>query len=501
MVKPNQKPVVENITKYNSVLLGLVGHVDSGKTAIARMISEIISTSGLDAHPQSKKRGITIDLGFTSLILDNNLITLVDAPGHADLIRSVVASANIIEGAILVIDSSKGMQIQTAEHLVILESLGIPHLLVVLNKIDLVDKERINELTEKVKNTIATSEFSPDYEIIEVSAKYSEGKDALVSSIGKLVGNIVSERALENDNKGKEQADLIYPIDHHFKIKGQGIIVTGTTISGLIKRNQEAMIIPQKKKVKIKSLQIYHQEVEKAPQGFRVGARIAGIDVETMARGNVITDNPSLFKKTSIVKIKWQLNNYYKRDIHFGSQINITFGLNTENARIFPFIHKEGHDLMIAHVNHENYLQYKDNLYAYIWLLEPNFLQNESKILMSQLDLPPTTLRFFGTGSITELEVDEAPDLYYYKIKKGSVRNSDYGKREILVESLAESKEGAITLIGKKLTEPRGTIKATFGNKGVVVVEIAQSQENVKNGDPAELKIVRKTKIDKNRAY
>jgi len=119
-----ETPKVDNITKYHSYLIGLLGHVDCGKTAIARQLTEIVSTSGLDAHPQSKERGITIDLGFTSFIEDDLLITLVDAPGHADLIRSVVASGRIINGAIVVLDGREGIQVQTAEHMVILELLN-----------------------------------------------------------------------------------------------------------------------------------------------------------------------------------------------------------------------------------------------------------------------------------------------------------------------------------------------------------------------------------------
>src|SRR5512137_367423 len=99
------------------VHVGLFGHVDSGKTAIARALSETVSTAGLDAHPQSKQRGITIDLGFTAFDLGDVKVALVDAPGHADLIRSAVASASIIEIAIVVVDITKGFEVQTGEHM------------------------------------------------------------------------------------------------------------------------------------------------------------------------------------------------------------------------------------------------------------------------------------------------------------------------------------------------------------------------------------------------
>ncbi|GAI80699.1 unnamed protein product, partial [marine sediment metagenome] len=111
------------IEKKIPVHIGLFGHIDSGKTALAAVLSEFISTAGIDAHPQSKERGITIDLGFTSLILEEYLITLVDGPGHADLIKISASSVEIIDCALIVIDITKGPQIQTGEHLVMIESL------------------------------------------------------------------------------------------------------------------------------------------------------------------------------------------------------------------------------------------------------------------------------------------------------------------------------------------------------------------------------------------
>ena len=138
-----------DIEKKIPVHIGLFGHIDSGKTAIAKVISEIISTAGIDAHPQSKERGITIDLGFTSFLLDKYLITLVDGPGHADLIRISASSVEIIDCALVVIDIKKGPQVQTGEHLIMIESLKIKKIIVILNKIDLFTKD----LEAEIKKT------------------------------------------------------------------------------------------------------------------------------------------------------------------------------------------------------------------------------------------------------------------------------------------------------------------------------------------------------------
>ena len=126
-----------DISKKIPVHIGLFGHIDSGKTAVAASLSDIISTAGIDAHPQSKERGITIDIGFTSFMLDEYIVTLVDGPGHADLIKISASQVEIIDCALIVIDINKGPQVQTGEHLIMIESLNIEKIIVIINKIDL----------------------------------------------------------------------------------------------------------------------------------------------------------------------------------------------------------------------------------------------------------------------------------------------------------------------------------------------------------------------------
>ena len=505
----HEKAKIPNITQYNSVLIGLVGHVDSGKTALARMISEIVSTAGLDAHPQSKERGITIDLGFTSLIIDDNLITLVDAPGHADLIKSVVASANIIEGGILVIDSKAGMQIQTAEHLVILESLNIGHLLIVLNKIDLVDEDRIKTLENELKTILKGSNFKNNTLIVRISAKNNIGGNILKDSINKMITEILQERVKNTINESTNNLnDLIFPIDHHFRIKGKGTIVTGTTLSGGLKTGDVLTIIPQKKDVKVKSIQIYHQDIEKAPKGFRVGTSITGLEDLNLERGNIITNNIDLFTKCDKMLIKLKMNKYFKKNLRFGTQISVTIGLSTVNARIFPFSTKDQGKFQINNLIFGTEHSFPHETDAYLWLLNPAYIRKDETLLLSQLDLPPTTLRFFGTAKISEiLNNDIIPELNYMKTKNGKIKNAEYAKGKVVIEGLANSKFGADTLIGRILEKPFGKIMSSFGSKGVVVAEIRKNKENsqdsynIKNGVEVTLNVIRSMKLRKDKAY
>jgi selenocysteine-specific elongation factor len=171
-----------------NVNVGILGHVDSGKTSLAKALSTIASTAAFDKNPQSKEKGITLDLGFSAFYIrtpnyikekfpdverlqnsDYLQITLVDCPGHASLIRTVIAGASIIDTLILVIDCIKGIQTQTTECLILGEIL-IDKLVVAFNKVDLVKSEEIEPRINKIKQAFKTTKFGSNIDVIPVSA-------------------------------------------------------------------------------------------------------------------------------------------------------------------------------------------------------------------------------------------------------------------------------------------------------------------------------------------
>ena len=204
-----------DIEKKIPIHIGLFGHIDSGKTAIAEVLSQIISTAGIDAHPQSKERGITIDLGFTSFLLDKYLVTLVDGPGHADLIKISASSVEIIDCGLIVIDINKGPQVQTGEHLILIDSFKINKVIVVINKIDIFSGD-IDEELKKIREFFGSTSFGYEVPIFAVSAKEKAGFEELKNGILETINSLQIER----NTKG----DIIIPIDHHFPIKGIGAI-------------------------------------------------------------------------------------------------------------------------------------------------------------------------------------------------------------------------------------------------------------------------------------
>ncbi|TFG25072.1 MAG: selenocysteine-specific translation elongation factor [Promethearchaeota archaeon] len=456
------------IEKKIPIHLGLFGHIDCGKTAIAAVLSEFISTAGIDAHPQSKERGITIDLGFTSFILDNYLVTLVDGPGHADLIKISASSIEIIDCALLVIDINKGPQVQTGEHLIMIEALNIKKIIVILNKIDLF-KRPLDEEIKKIKKFFESTSFGANIPIYTVSAKNKEGFEKLKNGILKTIETLDIKRDLEGD--------LVIPIDHHFSIKGMGAVITGTILKGKLTLNQFLELLPVNTSGRVKNIQVFHQNVESAKAGDRVGINVKNIDINKVYRGCYATNNKNAFEYCDIIEVKVNNNNLFKPETRFGTQVHVTIGMVTVVGNIYPYYELEGKRVKTtASSNNKGFK-------AILWLKERVLIRKEKAImLISRLDLPPTTLRIIGSAEIIKIHT-EPPLFYKYKIKKGRIQNPNH-PQGIVCEGLAKSVVGAKKIIGKKLEAPFTKILSTFGTKGAVIVGIESKEIILKKSEP-----------------
>ncbi len=449
--------------KKRIVHVGLFGHVDSGKTAIARVLSETISTAGLDKHPQSQQRGITIDLGFTSFDIGDVTIALVDAPGHADLIRSAVASASIIDVAIIVIDCTKGFEVQTGEHMVVVEALGVPRFLFVLNKIDLLpDAATIEEKAGRIKTFIAKSgKAFASAPVLPVSATRKLGFDALLVAIGKVVHDLPPRR----DAAGP----FMMPFDHHFPVKGFGTVLTGTVLSGTAKAGDTLEVSPLGLSGKVKSIHIFKEEVSRAEAGDRAGIAMPGIDNDKLYRGCILS-TPGTITVAHHLLVRGTVITFFKHEIGFKSQVHLAAGMLTVPAEVFPFEAKDGVDMAV-----ESVVAGSGEFIAYIHVKEPLPCKVGMPVLLSRLDLPPQELRIAARGTITAV-LDGSPVLSRLKEKAGRVKDGNKG----VVEGLAESIEGATRMIGKQVTctivksgvpvVVTGNVVETFGTKGNVRV-------------------------------
>jgi selenocysteine-specific elongation factor len=437
--------------KLVPVHVGLMGHIDHGKTALARALSEKVSTAGLDKHPQARQRGITIDLGFTMFVLDKYLVTLVDAPGHADLIRSVVAGSNIIDAAILVVAADEGPKIQTGEHLVVLQSMGVESILVVVTKTDLVGSEKLISVEDKMRAILTDTSFS-DAEFVRVSALKGIGIDELRTALLRVLIPRVRD----------SESPVSIPIDHAFPIKGHGTVVTGTIQTGRIKVGETVEIAPLGKKSRIRSIQTFSEEREMASAGDRVGVNVPDVDDTEITRGDYLCTPGSMVRASGFLA-KLKVNPLYRGRITKGMTLSISVGMPSVTGQLLPFMVANDNKVVQELVETEEFN-------AALLLQKPIAVTLGTKVLLLRTDLPPTQMRIIGSGEV--IDIPKKILLQRPRVRTGKVQR--IRERDVLVEGLASSKEIAERLVGSNVCSGNGVvgvIRQHFGTRGVVAVE------------------------------
>ena len=239
---------------------------------------------------------------------------------------------------------------------------------------------------------------------------------------------------------------------------------------------------------RVKSIQIFHQEVKIAKAGDRIGINIKGLDAKKIYRGCYATDNKGAFDYCDLIEVKVNKNKLFKAETHFGTQLHVTIGMFTTAGFIYPYYEFNGKKIQKDVKDHLN------NFKAFIWLNERILIGKEkTPILLTRLDLPPTTLRILGSAELTKIH-QESPLLYKYKIKKGIIQNPSHAQG-IICSGLAQSLIGAKKILGRKLEPPFTKIISPFGTKGSVIVGIENSKKNIKKGDNVILKELRSFKL------
>jgi len=258
------------------IILGTAGHVDHGKTALIKALTGIDT----DRLKEEKERGITIELGFAQLTLNNGqTIGIVDVPGHERFVKNMVAGAGGIDVVALVIAADEGVMPQTREHLDICQLLGIRKGIVALTKTDLVDEEWFGLVKEDVRDFL-TGTFLEGCPIVPLSAVTGTGLPDFLSALEKII--TVTEARVD-------PGFFRLPIDRVFTMRGFGTVVTGTLLSGSAKVGDTIHIMPQQIKAKIRGIQIHNEMAEEAVYGQRTAMNLQGIDKETIQRGNVLS--------------------------------------------------------------------------------------------------------------------------------------------------------------------------------------------------------------------
>jgi len=283
------------------VNIGTIGHVDHGKTTLTAAITKVLADKypdlnaafafdQIDKAPEEKARGITINISHVEYQTEKRHYAHVDAPGHADYIKNMITGAAQMDGAILVVAATDGPMPQTREHVLLARQVGVPYILVALNKSDMVDDEEILELVEmEVRELLASQEFDEDAPVIRVSGlKALEGDPKWAESIIELM-NAVDESIPEPVREIEKP--FLMPIEDVFTITGRGTVVTGRIERGVVNVNEEVEIVgirPEKTKTTVTGVEMFRKLLDQGQAGDNVGLLVRGIKREDVERGQVV---------------------------------------------------------------------------------------------------------------------------------------------------------------------------------------------------------------------
>jgi selenocysteine-specific elongation factor len=258
-----------------NIVLGTAGHVDHGKTALIKAITNVDT----DRLKEEKERGITIELGFAPLTLKSGQrVGIIDVPGHEKFVKNMVAGAGGIDVVIMVIAADEGIMPQTREHMEICELLAVKEGLVALTKADLVNDEWIGLVKEDIENFLQDT-FLENAPIIPISSVTSSGIPEFLDELNRIV-----ERAEEHIRS----SFFRLPVDRVFTMKGFGTVVTGTLISGKATVGDVVEFLPSQKKAKIRGLQVHNETAENATTGQRTAINLQGISKTAIRRGDLL---------------------------------------------------------------------------------------------------------------------------------------------------------------------------------------------------------------------
>ncbi len=283
------------------VNIGTIGHVDHGKTTLTAAITKVLAETGgaeaqaydqIDKAPEEKARGITISTAHVEYETANRHYAHVDCPGHADYVKNMITGAAQMDGAILVVSAADGPMPQTREHILLARQVGVPALVVYLNKVDQVDDEELLELVElEVRELLSSYEFpGDDIPIVKGSALAAiEDSDAKIGHDSILELMQAVDDYIPTPARPKDQPFLL-PIEDVFSISGRGTVVTGRVERGIVKVGEEVEIIGIKptQKTTVTGVEMFRKLLDSGEAGDNIGALIRGIERTQVERGQVL---------------------------------------------------------------------------------------------------------------------------------------------------------------------------------------------------------------------
>lgn len=294
------------------IVLGTAGHIDHGKTSLIKAVSG----TDTDRLKEEKRRGITIELGFASIDLPSGLhIGVVDVPGHEKFVKNMVAGATGIDVVAMVIAADEGVMPQTREHMEICSLLGIRYGFVVLTKIDMVDEEWLELVTEDVRDFMQGT-FLEESPIIPVSSATGEGLRDFIDTLDRYCTALPQRSAT---------GIFRLPVDRVFTMKGFGTVVTGTLISGKIGLGEPVMVYPSGLVTKVRGIQVHDKAVQSSEAGLRTAINFQGVDKYAVNRGDVLA-RPDTLISTYMVDVELHLLESNERPLKNRDRVRFHIG-------------------------------------------------------------------------------------------------------------------------------------------------------------------------------
>jgi elongation factor Tu len=292
--------------------IGTIGHVDHGKTSLTAAITKILAKTGgatftaydqIDKAPEERERGITISTAHVEYETQNRHYAHVDCPGHADYVKNMITGAAQMDGAILVVSAADGPMPQTREHILLARQVGVPALVVYMNKVDMVDDPELLDLVElEVRELLKSYQFpGDDIPVVRGSALMAlEDKDAEQGeqSILKLMEEV--DRYIPQPTRDKDKPFLM-PIEDVFSISGRGTVVTGRVERGVVKVGEEIEIVGLKATTKtvVTGVEMFRKLLDQGEAGDNIGALLRGVGREDVERGQVLAKPGSITPHTN----------------------------------------------------------------------------------------------------------------------------------------------------------------------------------------------------------
>ena len=290
------------------VNVGTIGHVDHGKTTLTAAITKVLAGKGMasfkaydqiDKAPEERARGITINVTHVEYATEKRHYAHIDAPGHADYIKNMITGAAQMDGAILVVSAADGPMPQTREHILLARQVGVPKLVIFLNKVDMVTDMSLVELVEEeLKDLLKKYEYSADTPMIRGSAlKALDGDPVNVKAIEDLMNAVDTW----SDTPVRElDKPFLMPVEDVFSIKGRGTVVTGRIERGKVHINEEIEIVGIKNTIKsvVTGVEMFNKQLEEGMAGDNVGLLLRGIERDAVERGQVVAATGSITPHT-----------------------------------------------------------------------------------------------------------------------------------------------------------------------------------------------------------